>query len=207
MDNKPGFKMKFDGEKLLYLIICILIALFIIFLPKIYKFVSDVKTGNLFKGTQIQNQSKDDNKEEEEEEEKVVEPTGDTILTCTKEDSKAEGNLVETYTFYYTNDALVSLKQEKKYDAISDDYLNYVYAEQAKYTNLNNLYKDVPGFGYTAKLETRSLTATFIYDFNKLNVDSLKNTDESLSITLDVNKGDSLDLINSSYTSLGYVCK
>lgn len=207
MENKPGFKMKFDGEKLLYIIICILIALFIMFLPKIYKFVSDVKTGNAFKGTQFQKTEKEENKKEEKEEEKVVEPTGDTELTCTKTDSKAEGNLVETYIFYYTNDALVSLKQERQYDAITDAYLNYVYAEQAKYSSLYNLYKDVPGFSYTANLETRALTATFIYDFTKLNVELLKNADESLSITLDVKKGDSLENINSLYTNLGYVCK
>lgn len=209
MKNKPGFKVNIGGETLLYLVIGIIIFAFVLFMPRIYKFVSDIKTGNAFKGNKnpVVENKPSNNKKEPNEDDKIVEPTGDSKLVCTSTTSTADGNLVETYTFYYTADKLTSFKNEKNYDAISDDYLNYVYSEQARYASINNLYKTVPGFSYSSTFESRNLIATFVYDLTKLNPASLNNGDASLSISLDVTKDQTLEEVKNIYTGLGFVCK
>ncbi len=207
MKNKPGFKANVGGETIMYIVFGILIVIFVVFMPKIYKFISDVKTGNAFKkNNPIVEENKND-KNPKKEDDNIKEPEGDTKLTCTLTTSEADGNLVDTYIFYYNDDKLNSFKNEKNYDAIADDYLNYVYSEQAKFNSMNSLYKTVPGFSYTSKFESRNLIATFIYDLTKLNPESLKNTDESLSINLDVSKDQTLDDVKGIYEGLGYSCK
>ena len=207
MKNKPGFNANVGGETIMYIVFGILIVIFVVFMPKIYKFISDVKTGNAFKkNNPIVEENKND-KNPKKEDDNIKEPEGDTKLTCTLTTSEADGNLVDTYIFYYNDDKLNSFKNEKNYDAIADDYLNYVYSEQAKFNSMNSLYKTVPGFSYTSKFESRNLIATFIYDLTKLNPESLKNTDESLSINLDVSKDQTLDDVKGIYEGLGYSCK
>lgn len=206
MKNKPGFKVNIGGESLIYIVIGIVIFAFIIFMPNIYKFISELKTGNAFKPTTpvVDNENKNNEKDDED---KIGDLIGSTTLVCSLTSSKAEGNLVETYTFYYDDDKLQSFKQVRDYDAIADDYLNYIYSERAKFNSMNNLYKSIPGFGYSSKLETRTLKATFIYDLTKLNPELLKSDDETLSISLNVQKDQTLDQVKTSYTALGYICK
>lgn len=207
MKNKPGFKVKIGSEEFLYFIIFVIVVVFIIFMPKIYKFISDVKTGNAFKSNApVENNEIVNNKDDKDKEE-IEEPKGDTTLFCSLSTSEAEGNTSDDYTFYYTNDKLQNLKNEKYYDAITDDYLNFLYSEQARFNSMDNLYKTVPGFSYTSTLESRNLKAIFIYDLTKLNTESLKNDDETLSINIDVNKDQSLEEVKTIYETLGYECK
>lgn len=206
MGKKPGFQVKMGGETFLYIIILILIFAFVFFMPNIYKVISNFKIGKLFGNNVVntdENNSQNTQIENEEDDSDEVTPN----LVCTKMESKPEGNLVETYMFYYNDNKLEKVENEKNYDAITDEYLNYVYFEQSKFANLNNLYKDVPGFSYDAKLESRMLVATFTYDMNKLNQDLLYNESEELNIELNVNKNQSLEEVKTTYENLGYECR
>lgn len=206
MSKKPGFQVKIGGETILYIVVGILIFGFIFFMPNIYKFISDLKTGNLFKNNEtpvVENNNQNNEEENNAKEEIIAQET----LVCTLTTSKPEGNFTETYTFYYNDDKLEKLKNEKNYDAITDEYLNYVYSEQAKFNNINNLYKALPGFSYTSTLESRTLITTFIYDLTKLNPESLNNKDEDLNIDLNVTKNQSSEEVKTIYTGLGYNCR
>lgn len=212
MKNKFNFKLNLSNEAILYIVICVIVFAFVFLMPTIYKFFSDIRSGNLFKGndTPVVDNDKDDKEEEnpkQEENDKTVNLKGDTLLTCMLETSTPEGNLVETYTFYYNDNKLSGLKEEKNYDAIADEYLNYVYSEQNRFANINNLYKNVSGFGYTSTLDSRNLIATFTYDLIKLNLELLKSEDETLSINLNVNVDETIEETQSKYTDLGYSCK
>lgn len=213
MKNKLGFKVNIGGETILYFIVGVIIFVFVLFMPKIYKFISDVKTGNAFKNNNpvVDNNpggSKENNNQTDlDNDNESNYPKGDTTLVCTFTDSTANGNLLETYTFYFDSNKLSSFKNEKNYDAIADEYLNYVYSEQARFNSMNNLYKNVSGFSYNSTFESRNLKATFIYDLTKLNPDYLKNSDDNLSITLNVNKDNSLEDVKTIYNDLGYNCK
>jgi len=205
MNKKPGFQVKIGGETLLFIIIGVIIVLFMFFMPNIYKLISDLKTGNLFKkeDSPIVNNTTQNNQEEEE----LEEPNGEATLVCTKTTSEPDGNLIETYTFYYNNDKLENIKNEKNYDAITDEYLNYVYSEQAKFNKINDAYKVVSGFSYNSVVESRTLVATFIYDLTKLDLNDLKNTEESLNVELNINQDQLLESVEQVYTDLGYDCR
>jgi len=208
MKNKPGFKIKIDEETLLYIGIVVIILVFVLLMPNIYQFISDIKTGNVFKGNKtpvVENNNVDGNTNNQNNNQ-VEEPVSETTLACTLMDSKPEGNFTENYVFYFNSNKLNSIKNEKEYDAITDEYLNYVYSEQSKFNNMYELYKDTAGFSYNSTMENRMLEVTFIYDLNKLTLDSLKNEDENLSIDLDVTKDQNLEEIKGIYTSLGYTC-
>lgn len=207
MKNKPGFKVSMGSETFLYLIIGIIVFAFIFFMPSIYKFVSDIRTGNLFKNDEPQETLPPTENKEEQEEGKVEELDGEKTLVCSLTDSKPEGNLEEVNTFYFTSNKLSSFKETKTYDAITDEYINYVYSEQARFKNMNSLYKDIDGFSYTASLESRMLKVTFAYDLTKLNTGSLKNEDETLTINFYVSKDQKLEEVKKIYTDMGYLCK
>ena len=203
MNKKPGFQFKIGGEGLLFIIIGIIIVLFMFFMPNIYKIISDLKTGNLFKkeDTPVINNDTPSNQEEEN----LEEPNGEITLICTKTDSKPEGNLIETYTFYYNNNKLESVKNNKNYDAVSDEYLNYVYSEYVEFNKINDAYKTISGFSYDGDLESRTLSATFVYDLTKLSLDDLNNINENLSNELNSNQ--SIDVVKQGYITLGYMCR
>lgn len=210
MKNKPGVKIKLGSEGTLYLIIGIIIVAFIMFMPTIYKFVSDVKTGNAFKGKDnqtVENQGEAVKKEDDKKEEKEEQLTGDTTVTCATASSTADGNYDEIYTFYFNSDKLSSIQLEKKYDGSTDEYLNYIYSEQAKFNNINELHKSKDGFSYTSKLEGKSFDAIFKYDLSKLDLGSLANDNEDLNINLNVTKNQSLEEVKAKYLDLGYTCK
>lgn len=209
MSKKPGFQVKIGGETILYIVVFILIFGFMFFMPNIYKFISDLKTGNLFKKneTPVVENNNQNNEEDNNNNNNKEEIAAQAILVCTSTTSKPEGNFIETYTFYYNDDKLEKLKNEKNYDAITDEYLNYVYSQRAKFNNINNLYKVLPGFSYTSTLESRTLIATFIYDLTKLNPKSLSNEDEDLNIALNVTKNQSSEEVKTIYTGLGYNCR
>jgi len=204
MNKKPGFQFKMNSEALLFIIIGIIILLFMFFMPNIYKIISDLKTGNLFKkdDTPVVNNNAQNNNEEEN----LEEPGGEVSLVCTKTISKPEGNLIETYTFYYNNDKLESVKNDKNYDAISDDYLNYVYSEYAEFNKINDTYKTTSGFSYEGILESRALKATFVYDIMRLSLDDLNNIDQTLANELSSEK-QSMDMLKQGYTALDYTCR
>jgi len=208
MNKKPGFQIKIGGETILYIVIGILIFGFVLFMPDIYKFISRLKTGNIGGNNNtsiLENNKQDDNTENDKKQENEI--ISDSTLVCTKMESEPEGNLVETYIFYYNNNNLEALENEKSYDAIADEYLNYVYSEQAKFNKINNSYKEVLGFSYESTLENRMLVATFSYDLTKLNVELLRNEDEELNIELNVSKGQTLDEVENLYLNLGYDCR
>lgn len=203
MNKKPGFQFKIGSEALLFIVISIIIVLFMFFMPNIYKIISDLKTGNLIKKEDtpaIKN-----NTQTNQEEENLEEPNGELTLVCTKTESKPEGNLIETYTFYYNNDKLESVKNDKNYDAISDEYLNYVYSEYAEFNKMNDTYKTTSGFSYEGTLESRTLTAAFVYDLTTLSLDDLNNINETLSNELSSNQ--SIDMVKQAYMTLGYMCR
>lgn len=203
MNKKPGFQFKIGGEALLFIVMGIIIVLFMFFMPNIYKIISDLKTGNLFKSeeTPVINNSAQNNQDEGN----LEEPKGELTLICTKTNSKPAGNLIETYTFYYNNDRLESVKNNKNYDAISDEYLNYVYSEYAEFTKINDTYKKTSGFSSDVTLESRTLTATFVYDLTKLSLSDLNNINETL--TNELNNNQSIDMIKQEYVTLGYICR
>jgi len=203
MNRKPGYQGKMNSEVLLFIIIGAIIIGFMFLMPNIYKIISNLKTGNLFKKEEspIVDNTVQDNKDEEKEEE----PSGEITLVCAKTTSKPDGNLLETYTFYYNNDNLESIKNEKNYDAISDEYLNYVYSEYAEFNKINDDYKTIPGFSYDGTLESRTLTATFVYDLTKLSADDLNSINETLGNELYNNQ--SKDMIKQEYIASGYMCR
>lgn len=209
MKNKPGMKIKLGSEEILYLVIGVIIVVFIMFMPTIYKFISDVKTGNAFKGkdNQTVEQEETNKKENSKEEEKEEQLTGDTSFVCTLSNSTADGNYDEIYTFYFNSDKLSSIELEKKYDGSTDEYLNYIYSEQAKFNNINELHKAKAGFSYTSKLEGKSFDAIFKYDLTKIRLDSLSNENEDLNINLNVTENQSSDEVKTQYLSLGYTCE
>lgn len=206
MNKKPGFQVKIGGETITYIVIGVIIFGFVFFMPSIYKFFSDLKIGDLFQNEEppVVENNNQNNDEENNNQEEII---GDKTLVCTLMTSKPEGNLVETYTFYYCDNQLKKMKNEKNYDAIADEYLNFVYSEQARFNNMNNLYKNVSGFSYNSTLQSRTLSATFVYDLTKLNPESLDNTDEDLKIELNVTKNQTLEDVRIIYTDLGYDCR
>ena len=205
MSKKPGFQIKVGGETMLYIVIAIIVFGFIFFMPNIYKFISNLKTGDLFKkdnSPAVENNSGNNVQENKGEEDENT-----SSLACTLTTSKPEGNFIETYTFYYNDDKLTKIKNEKNYDAITDEYLNYIYSEQAKFNNINNEYKGLSGFSYSSSLESRTLIATFNYDLTKLNLDSLFSENQDLNINLNVNETQKLEEIKTIYNNLGYNCR
>lgn len=203
MNKKPGFQFKINSEALLFIIIGVIVALFMFFMPNIYKIISDLKTGNLFKKEETPVVSNDT--QENAEEENLEEPNGEITLVCTKTTSKPEGNLIDTYTFYYNNDELESVKNDKNYDAISDEYLNYVYSEYAEFNKINDTNKTTLGFSYDGALEGRTLTATFIYDLTKSTPGDFNNINETLSNQLSDDQ--SINIVKQEYITLGYICR
>ncbi|MBQ6817849.1 MAG: hypothetical protein IJO27_05395 [Bacilli bacterium] len=205
MNKKPGFQVKVGGETIVFILIGVCIAAFVFFMPNIYMFFSGLKNNTSNKNNEpivnspVQNEQKEENK--------VQEPIGEITLACTKTISEPEGNLVENYTFYYNNGVLETIKNEKNYDAISDEYLNYIYSEQANFDNMNNLYKNLDGFSYESKNESRTLVVTFSYDLTKLDPNNLVNANEKLNIELKVTKNNSSESVKQIYEDLGYKCR
>lgn len=204
MKNKPGFKVNIGGETIVYLIIGVVIVAFIFLMPNMYKLISDFKTGNLFKDN---NTPVVENSNQEKEEEKPNESTGKTTLVCALLTSKPEGNLEEKYIFNFKEEKLESLTNEKYYDAVTDEYLNYVYSEQARFNKIGDLYKNVKGFNFGLESDTNSLKVTFLYDLTKLNPKLLENSEEKLSIKLNVTRNQSLEEVQKTYKDLGYTCR
>lgn len=204
MNKKPGFQVKLGGEEIMYIIILVLVFGFILFMPNIYKLISKVKTGNLFnrKDTPIV----ENNNQNNENSNANIENDG-TTLVCTKMDSTVDGNFVDEYIFYYENDKLQKIENNKNYDAISDEYLNYAYSKQSLFDSMNKLYKDVPGFSYNLVSEARTLTATFLYDLNLLNPENLYSNDDDLSIYLYVTQDYDIEETKKVYESKEYNCR
>ena len=203
MKNKPGFKVSIGGETIVYIIMGVVIFAFIFLMPNMYKLTSNIKNGNLFKdkNTPVVDNN-DPNKEEQKEE-----TNGKTLLVCALLTSKPEGNLEEKYIFTFENEKLESVTNEKHYDAVTDEYLNYVYSEQARLNKLGEQHKKVRGFNFGIESDTNSLKATFIYDLTKLNPKLLENADENLSIKLNVERNQALEEIQKIYKDLGYTCR
>ena len=89
MKNKPGFKVSIGGETIVYIIMGVVIFAFIFLMPNMYKLISNIKNGNLFKDKNtpvVDNNTP--NKEEQKEE-----TNGKTLLVCASLTSKPEGNL------------------------------------------------------------------------------------------------------------------
>lgn len=204
MNKKPGFQVKLGGEEIMYIIILVLVFGFILFMPNIYKLISKVKTGNLFnkKDTPIV----ENNNQNNENSNANIENDG-TTLVCTKMDSTVDGNFVDEYIFYYENDKLQKIENNKNYDAISDEYLNYAYSKQSLFDSMNKLYKDVPGFSYNLVSEARTLTATFLYDLNLLNPENLYSNYDDLSIYLYVTQDYDIEETKNVYESKEYNCR
>ena len=203
MNKKPGFQVKIGGETIVFIIIGACIALFLLFMPDIYMFFSGLKN-EISNNTPVVNTPVQNNQKEEN---KMPETIQKASLVCDKTASKPEGNYVETFEFYYNNGVLETIKNEKNYDAITDDYLNYIYSEQADFDNINNQYESLAGFSYKVTTGVRNLVATFTYDLTKLDLNSLKNEDAKLNIELNVTKDNTEDSVKQIYENLGYKCR
>ena len=204
MNKKPGFQVKFGGEELLYIIIIILVFAFVFFMPDIHKLISKIKTGNLFKKNDIA--IVEPNKSDEETESNKVNDN-DSILVCSKIDSIVDGNLTDTYTFYYENKKLSKIINNKNYDAITDEYLSNINNAYSVFERINQRYENVPGFSYTSTFESRMLDATFSYDLKTLNLEFLHSEEEDLDIELYVNREHNLNEVKTIYENMKFNCR
>ena len=204
MNKKPGFQVKLGGEEFLYTIIILLVFAFIFFMPDIHKLISKIKTGNIFKKNDVV--IVEPNKPDEELENNKVN-NSDSILVCSKIDSIVDGNLTDTYTFYYDNKKLIKIINNKNYDAITDEYLNHINNAYSIFERINQRYENVPGFSYTSTFESRMLDATFSYDLKTLNPESLHSEEEDLNIELYVNSEHSLNEVKTIYENMKFNCR
>ena len=167
MNKKPGLQFKLGGEGLMYVIIIIIIFAFILLMPNIYKLISKLKTGDLFKNKEtpiVENSNQNIGEQNN---------SRNFTLKCEKTDSTVDGNYVDTYTFYYNDNRLVKVINNKNYDAITDDYLLEINDAYSLFERINQQYKNVSGFSYDSSFEHRVLDANFLYDLTLLDLENL----------------------------------
>jgi len=205
MNKKPGFQVKLGGEEFLYTIIILLVFAFIFFMPDIHKLISKIKMGNIFKNDSlaIVNPVKPD----VEIENNKVNNDSETILVCSKIDSIVDGNLTDTFTFYYDNNKLVKIINNKNYDAITDEYLNNINNAYSVFEGMKQQYENIPGFSYSSTFEDRMLNATFSYDLKILNLESLHSEEKDLNIELYVDADNNLNEVKTIYQNMKFNCR
>ena len=208
--NKAGFNKQSSGDGLLYTILTVFLLFFIFNLSTIYDFVSQLKTGELFKkDPQEQGEVVEEvNKDEDDDKEYVsIKPVGKNYGKCTKIVTENGGDKTSTVKVYYTEYKLKSIAEEHKYSGITDEYMNYIYSENSKYKKRQTENIDNDGYSIIPTLSSStSLKVNSVYDLSKTSLEKIKlEENEKLDLVGAYNQ-DVTELIDA-YANLGYECE
>ena len=207
--KKPGFKVKFNSEKTLYAVIIIIIFLFIFNMKSIYDFAIKLKNGSLFQNNSVQTPVSSDPTVEDpssdNDEYTIVKPVGKESCKCTKKVTDATGTKNTTVNLYFTDEKIKSLEEDNTYDAISDEYTNYIYSEKKKYESFKNDNISLDGFSVVVSLEGNTYMATStVVDLSKVALTDIKTNDEDLLLFGKYN--DNISSVISLFSLEGFTC-
>lgn len=207
--KKPGFKVKFNSEKTLYAVIIIIIFLFIFNMKSIYDFAIKLKNGSLFQNNSVQTPVSSDPTVEKSSSDKdkytIVKPVGKENCKCTKKVTDATGTKNTTVNLYFTDEKIKSLEEDNTYDAISDEYTNYIYSEKKKYESFKNDNLSLDGFSVVVSLEGNTYMATStVVDLSKVALTDIKTNDEDLLLFGKYN--DNISSVISLFSLEGFTC-
>lgn len=211
--NKSGFNPKLTSEKVLYVIIIIIIALFIFNMKGVYSLASKIKTGELFKSTTkttTTDTSKDDSKSDDTSdttEYTVVKPVGDDKVSCTLKTDSATGSKTDVVYLYYTDSKLTSLDEEISYAGLTSEYTNYIYSERKIYEKRKSDNLKLEGYSVVTTLSgTLSLTVSTVVDLSKTDLTKITISDTN-GIGLYGVYNQDINEAETQYAALGYECE
>lgn len=198
MENKN------QSDRTVVIIMLVLMAGFIFGMKPLYQGIHKLKNGTNFNKKPI---ITEEDPKQEEDTYKVYKPTGEQIVTCTKQDVSENGTKTSTVKLYYSSEKLRSIQENITYKSSSDEYSNYILSEQNKYKQRKRNNLELVGYSIVAELEeTSSLEVESVY--------LLKNIELS---DVQLEEGDSLDVTGSyddnifdaviATNGLNYVCE
>ncbi len=209
--NKPGLSPKLDSEKILYIVILIIIAIFIFNMKGVYSLIVKIRTGELFPKEEVVSEQPTDNDDEEEEEPveqyEVLKPIGNEKVTCKTTVNSATGSKETKVYLYYTEDKLKSLDEQVNYEGISDEYTNYIYSERKKYEKRKSDNINLKGYSVVTTLSgTLSLATSTVVDLSKTDLTKITISDTD-GIGLYGVYNQAINEAVVQYASLGYECE
>lgn len=209
--NKPGLSPKLDSEKILYIVILIIIAIFIFNMKGVYSLIVKIRTGELFPKQEVVSEQPTDNEDEEDEEPveqyEVLKPIGNEKVTCKTTVNSATGSKETKVYLYYTEDKLKSLDEQVNYEGISDEYTNYIYSERKKYEKRKSDNINLKGYSVVTTLSgTLSLATSTVIDLSKTDLTKITISDTD-GIGLYGVYNQAINEAVVQYASMGYECE
>lgn len=205
--KKAGMKLRLDDDQTVLLVIFIIVVGFILGMKPIYQTVAKLKNGTLFHNTDV------DKKpvvkpEEPEEVYKILKPKGASNVMCKKVYSEDTGDkTVKTY-IYYTNGEVKSIKEDISFSSITEEYSNYMLAEQNKFKQRKSNNLDNNGYSVDINFEsTSSLKISSVYLLEKTDLADIKlaKKDDRLETMGQLNQN--VYNLADEYTAVGYECE
>lgn len=208
--KKVGFNVKLDNEKLLYIGVVILIAVFVLNLKNIYNFTVKLKSGDLFKknGNSQVVQPSEPNPTPEQPKYESIDTVGDLSLTCkvTENQENIVGTKYTEVYIYGEENKIKSIKQVVKYEGSSEDYTNYIYSQSSKYDELREKNKVLKGFSVVTDMPGNlSFKSTIVIDLTKNEINEIENISSLIVVSgyLDEN----INSIKELYENGGFYCE
>ncbi|HPF82615.1 MAG TPA: hypothetical protein PLV83_00380 [Bacilli bacterium] len=200
--KKAGLNMEKNNDLLLFIFIAVIILIFIFGLKPIYKTFDKLKSGTLFEKTK-----KVETKPVEEEKYVILKPSGTNKLTCKSVVSDNGGDKTIYAYLYYTDNKLKSIKEDISYSSITDEYSNYILAEQSKYKQRKTSNLTNKGYSIEVNLDgTTSLKISEVFLLVNADLKDMKlGKDDKLDVIGEYN--DDIYELSNKYVSNNYSCQ
>lgn len=178
---------KIDSEQRVFIIIIAVVALFLFFMPTLYK-----------GWVKLRDHSFD-----------LFHHSSNKMLSMTCSQFAKDNNYetsIET-VIYYLNDELKKENYKLTMKAISENGKKEIKDRKELYDITEQAYKKYAGFTAKTSLKNNTLTFSLATDYSKIQLDKINKENEESDITVDLEFNQDIDQVKSYYENLGLNCK
>lgn len=213
---KSGSKFKMNSDKIIYAIIIIILVVFMFNMKRVYKFISELKTGEMFRKTPVVDNGNDNNKQNENNNTQnnnkdnntyeIVNPVGNNSVNCQYTSTKENGEKVTKVTLYYTGNDLKSIVENISYSSSDEEYFNVIASEKTKYDKRKT--NNIKLKGYSIEITSggsTSLKVRSVYDLSKISFLDVKTIEED-TIILYGSFNANINEVKEEYQNNGFNC-
>ena len=204
--QKMGFNVQGGSDRLVMGIILVGIVLFIFNMDSIYNLGTKLRNGELFNFTSKEPETEEPTEKPKDEYE-IVAPIGSENVKCTKTVVGDGGEKNIIVRLYYTDFKLKSIVEESKYDGVSNNYINYMYAEFGKYNKRKEDNLTLKGYSVVSDLSsTTELKIRSVIDLSRVNISDIKlGEDDQIELAGKLNQD--MTKVTEEYANFEFNCE